>query len=119
MAAPLEDTICRSLLQGRPPNLVPDLGAEPELRELPAVTEYGVGAGLRPHRADNAGTGRFFLAAPAREARPDLGDDDVRALRSIARRLCTTLDRRAGTCLRDSPERLNIDRLPALPAGEG
>ena len=91
VAAPLQDTICRLLLQGRIPNLVPDLGAEPELRELPAVTEYGVGAYLGvPLTAADARL--YLLCCLAREARPDLGDDDVRALRSIARRLRTTLD---------------------------
>ena len=91
LAAPLQDTICHLLLQGRIPNLVPDLGAEPELRELPAVTEYGVGAYLGvPLTVADARL--YLLCCLAREARPDLGDDDVRALRSIARRLRTTLD---------------------------
>lgn len=91
LAAPLQDTICRRLLEGRIPNLVPDVGADPELRELPAVAANGVGAYLAvPLTATDARL--YLLCCLAREARPDLGDDDVRTLRSVAHRLRVTLD---------------------------
>jgi GAF domain-containing protein len=96
LAVPLQDTICRRLLEGRIPNLVSDVGADPELRDLPAVTAYGVGAYLGVHLTA-ADARLYLLCCLAREARPDLGDDDVRAVRSLARRLRGTLD--AGTDL--------------------
>jgi GAF domain-containing protein len=96
LAAPLQDTICRRLLEGRIPNLVADVGADPELRDLPAVAEYGVGAYLGVHLTA-ADARLYLLCCLAREVRPDLGDDDVRALRLVARRLRGTLD--AGTAV--------------------
>jgi hypothetical protein len=96
LAAPLQDTICRRLLEGRIPNLVADVGADPELRDLPAVAEYGVGAYLGVHLTA-ADARLYLLCCLAREARPDLGDDDVRALRLVARRLRGTPD--AGTAV--------------------
>ena len=91
LAAPLRDTICLRLLEGRIPNLVADVGAEPELRELPGVAANGIGAYLGVHLTA-ADARLYLLCCLAREARPDLGDDDVRALRSVARRLRVTLD---------------------------
>jgi GAF domain-containing protein len=96
LAVPLQDTICRRLLEGRIPNLVPDVGADPDLRELPAVAANGIGAYLGVHLTA-ADARLYLLCCLAREARPDLGDDDVRALRSVARRLRVTLD--AGTAV--------------------
>jgi GAF domain-containing protein len=91
LAAPLDDTICRRLLEGRIPNLVADVEADSELRELPLVAATGIGAYLAvPLTAADARL--YLLCCLAREARPDLGDDDVRALRGVARRLRVTLD---------------------------
>ena len=96
LAAPLQDTICRRLLEGLIPNLVPDVRADPELRDLPAVAAYGVGAYLGVHLSA-ADARLYLLCCLAREARPDLGDDDVHALRGVAQRLRATLD--AGTAV--------------------
>jgi GAF domain-containing protein len=96
VAVPLQDTICRRLLEGRIPNLVPDVGADPELRALPAVAANGIGAYLGVHLTA-ADARLYLLCCLAREARPDLDDDDVRALRTVARRLRATLD--AGTAV--------------------
>jgi GAF domain-containing protein len=91
LTMPLQDTICGRLLEGRIPNLVPDVGAEPELRELPGIAANGIGAylGIQLTAADAR---LYLLCCLAREARPDLGEDDVRALRSVARRLRVALD---------------------------
>jgi GAF domain-containing protein len=94
LAVPLQDTICRRLLEGRISNLVPDVEADAELRELPAVAANGIRAYLGVHLTA-ADARLYLLCCLAREARPDLGDDDVRVLRGVARRLRATLD--AGT----------------------
>jgi GAF domain-containing protein len=94
LSAPLRDTICSRLLEGRVPSLIADVQADAELSELPLVRAYGVGAYLGvPLTAADARL--YLLCCLAREARPDLGDDDVSALRGLAGRLRATLARGA------------------------
>jgi len=91
LAAPLQDTICQRLLEGRIPNLVGDVAAHADLRALPLVGVNGIGAYLGvPLTAADARL--YLLCCLARETRPQLGDDDVRALRGLADRLRATLD---------------------------
>jgi GAF domain-containing protein len=90
LSVPLEDTICRRLLEGRIGNLVGDLSADPELRDLPIVHDNGVGAYLGvPLTAADARL--YLLCCLDREARPDLGDDAVDFVRSLCDRLRATL----------------------------
>ena len=91
LSAPLEETICERLLAGRVGNLVPDVRADPDLGDLPMVQAAGVGAYLGvPLSVADART--YLLCCIAREARRDLGDDEVRFVRGLAGRVRATLD---------------------------
>jgi len=79
----LQDTICERLLSGRIEPIVPDAAAEPELDgvELGQVRAYiGVPFSTADARA-------YVLCCLAHEARPDLGDADVRFLQGLAESL--------------------------------
>jgi GAF domain-containing protein len=90
VSVPLEDTICRRLLEGRIGNVVGDVSADPELRDLPIVRDNGVGSYLGvPLSAADARL--YVLCCLAREARPDLGDEAVDFVRSLCDRLRATL----------------------------
>ena len=91
MSAALRDTICERLLTGRIGNLVGDVRADPELAALSLVRFGGVGAYLGvPMTAADAR--RYVLCCLALEARPDLGEDEVRFMRGLATRLRATID---------------------------
>ena len=87
----LEDTICQRMLEGRIAQLVPDVGAEPQLGDLPLE---GVGAYMGvPLTAADARV--FVLCCLAREARPDLGEGDLRFLEGLAASLRSVIDTEA------------------------
>jgi GAF domain-containing protein len=83
VSLPLEETVCRRLLDGRIPTIVADASAEPALRDLPAVRDGSIAAyvGVPFTTAD---TRAYVLCCLAREKRPDLGEADVRFLRGLA-----------------------------------
>ena len=83
---PFDDSICRHLLEGRIDELVPDLGQDPVLRDLPLPRAAGVKAylGIPLTGADAR---QYILCCLSREARPDLGDADVRFLRGLTESL--------------------------------
>ena len=86
VSSPLGDTICRHLLEGTIAGVVPDTGREAALRELPVVRD----SGLRSYvgvAIGIPGDGRFVLCCVASDARPDLGEEDVRFLRGLAEQL--------------------------------
>ena len=91
LSAPLRDTICERLLTGRIGHLVEDVGADADLGALPIVRDLGVGAYLGvPLTPADART--YVLCCLAREARRDLGPDEVRFVRGLAGRVRATLD---------------------------
>jgi hypothetical protein len=79
---PLEDTICRRLLDGRIDGAVGDVLAEPSLRDVPGLPESGVsaylGIALPTDRAR-----LYVLCCLARERRPDLGPKELHVLRGL------------------------------------
>jgi GAF domain-containing protein len=87
-AFPLEDTVCQQMLEGRVDRLVPDVGAEPALQDLELE---GIGAymGVPITSADAR---LFVLCCLAREARPDLGQADLRFLEGLAATLSSGID---------------------------
>jgi GAF domain-containing protein len=91
-SAPLRDTICERLLDGRIGSIVPDAKAEPSLKDLPAVRNgeivayIGVPFTTRDARA-------YVLCCLARERRPDLAESDVRFLKGLAESLRDVLAR--------------------------
>jgi GAF domain-containing protein len=83
VSAALEETICARLLDGRIGPLVSDTTAEPSLNTLGAVRDGTIRAYLGvPFTTADARL--YVLCCLAREARPDLGEADVRFLRGLA-----------------------------------
>jgi GAF domain-containing protein len=80
MSVPLEDTVCARLLDGRIGNIVADTAREPALDgvDVGAVRAY-IGV---PFETDDARA--YVLCCLAGEARPDLGEADVRFLQGVA-----------------------------------
>src|SRR5690242_11996524 len=83
LAVPLEDTVCARLLDGRIANIVADTAREPALDgiELGTIRAY-IGV---PFETEDARA--YVLCCLAGEARPDLGEADVRFLQGVAESL--------------------------------
>jgi GAF domain-containing protein len=92
VAVPLVDTICQRVLQGHLPGTIPDVRAEPELSDVPAVRAGGIGAYLGvPLTTFDARL--YVLCCLSRERRPDLGEREHRFLRGVAETIRAALDR--------------------------
>jgi GAF domain-containing protein len=91
VSADLADTICQRLLDGRIGALVPETAAEPSLRTLEAVREGAIAAyvGVPFTTADAR---LYVLCCLAGEARPDLGEADVRFVRGLAESIRSLLE---------------------------
>jgi GAF domain-containing protein len=91
VSAPLEETICARLLDGRIGPLVSDTAAEPSLSRLQSVRDGTIRAYLGvPFTTADARI--YVLCCLAQEARPDLGEPDVRFLRGLAESVRSHLD---------------------------
>lgn len=88
---PLEDTFCGALLEGRISNIVGDAGRDERVRDVPARTQFGVGAYIGVP-LEGAGARLYVLCCLAREARPGLGEADVRFLVGLGETLRDELD---------------------------
>ena len=85
-SVPLQDTFCEQLLDGRIGNIVPDATLEPSLSAMGVVQAGTVRAYIGvPFQTDDARA--YVLCCLAREARPDLGEADVRFLQGVAESL--------------------------------
>jgi GAF domain-containing protein len=79
---PLQDTICRRLLDGTIDGAVGDVLAEPALRDIPGLRESGVGAYLGVALPSERAR-LYVLCCLARERRPDLGASELNVLRGL------------------------------------
>ena len=92
---PLAETYCRRMLEGLIGNVVPDVSAEESLRDLEMTRQLGIGAWIgTPIHVSHARL--YILCCLAREARPDLGDREVRVLEGFARSVLDQLERSEG-----------------------
>jgi GAF domain-containing protein len=91
-AVPLDDTICRHLLEGRVEPVIADTRAEPALARVPTVRSGEIGAYVGvPLTTTNARL--YVLCCLSRERRPDLGDREHRFLRGVAETIRGALER--------------------------
>jgi hypothetical protein len=90
-SAPLRDTICERLLDGRIPNVVPDAASEPQLSHLQSVRE-GTVRGYIGVPFNTADARAYVLCCLACEARPDLGEGDLRFLHGLIESLRPLLE---------------------------
>lgn len=88
---PVEDTFCKRLLAGEIENIVPDVAAEPAVRELAYPRRLGVRSYIGvPIRGSHSRL--YVLCCLAREAHPELGARDVRVLEGFVRSLLDQLE---------------------------
>jgi GAF domain-containing protein len=92
-SAPLRDSYCLRVVDGRLPAVVPDARRHPVTRELPGTTAAGIGSyvGVPIRRPDESVVG--MLCCADRKARFDLGQQDVSALTMLAALLGDLLER--------------------------
>jgi GAF domain-containing protein len=80
---PLADTICQRLLDGRIGNFIGDVDADERVRDLTIARQLGIrawiGVSIAPTDVE-----LYVLCCLAREARPRLGEREVRLLRGLA-----------------------------------
>jgi len=90
-SAPLRDTVCERLLDGRIGSIVPDATLEPALNDMRIVRDGTLRAYIGvPFQTEAARA--YVLCCLAREARPDLDESDVRFLQGVAESLRPLLD---------------------------
>src|SRR5215210_1533142 len=94
-AAPLDDTICKRLLDGKIGSVVHDTARDERTRDLPVVKLTGLAAYIGVP-LNGAAARRYVLCCLAGEARPDLTDADVHFLRGLGGTLGTAIDGPAG-----------------------
>jgi GAF domain-containing protein len=93
-ALALDDTICKRLLDGRVTNVVGDVASDERVNSLPMTREFGLGAWIGvPLELSDARL--YMLCRLVREARPELGEDDLRFLRGVGESMRSTLERPA------------------------
>ena len=86
VSVPLSDTVCGRLLDGRIDNIVSDAMLEESLNQLAGVTDGTIRAYIGvPFETEDARA--YVLCCLAREARPDLGEADVRFLTGLTESL--------------------------------
>jgi GAF domain-containing protein len=91
LAVPLGDTVCERLLDGRIGPVVADATLEPSLNGLEGVRRGAIRAYIGvPFETERAQA--YVLCCLAREARPDLGEADVRFLQGVAESLRPLLE---------------------------
>jgi GAF domain-containing protein len=83
VSAPLQDTFCRRMLEGRIGNVVVDARADEELAALPMAQALDIGSwmGVSIELPD---TRLYMLCCLAREVQPSLGQREVKLLSGLA-----------------------------------
>ncbi len=93
MAIPLEETYCQRVLDGRLPNLIPDVRGDDRAASLPITEASDVGAFASVPVVFS--DGRFYgtLCAGSHDPKPDLGYRELRFLHVLARLVADVLER--------------------------
>ncbi len=88
---PLEDTFCQRMLSGEIGNIVPDVAAEPAVRDLDFPRRLGVQSyiGVPIHGSRSR---LYVLCCLATKTHPELGPRDVRVLEGFVRSLLDQLE---------------------------
>ena len=93
MALPLEQTYCQRILDGRLPNLIPDVRAEDRAASMPISEAADVGAFASVPVVFSDGRLYGTLCAGSHDAKPDLGYQELRFLHVLARLVADMLER--------------------------
>jgi GAF domain-containing protein len=89
-SAPLEETICKQLLDGRAGPVIADVAKDPVISGVGMVRALGIGAyiGVPVPVGDRL----FVLCWMAREARPEIGARELRVCEGLAASVSAALD---------------------------
>ncbi len=106
---PTEDTFCRRMIDGRIPQVVPDVARQPGLADVPAARDGVIGAyvGVPVSASDGTVFGSFCCLS--KHAEPTLEDRDITFLRVLGRLVGDRLQRQE----LESRERERLEELVA------
>jgi hypothetical protein len=107
---PLEQTYCQRILDGRLPNLIPDVRHDDRAASLPISAAANVGAFASVPVVFSDGRLYGTLCAGSHDAKPDLGYRELRFLHVLARLVADLLEREELERRADELER-NANRL--------
>jgi HD-GYP domain-containing protein (c-di-GMP phosphodiesterase class II) len=93
MGLPLDATYCQRVLDGRLPNVIPDVRADERAASLPITEAKNVGAFVSVPLRFSDGELYGTLCAASHQARPDLGYRELQFLRVFARMVSDMLQR--------------------------
>lgn len=88
----LRDTFCGRLLAGEIDNAIPDVAAEPGVRDLGLARQFGVGSYIGVPIRDVRDR-LYVLCCMARRAHHELGPSDVRVLEGFVQSFVNQLER--------------------------
>jgi GAF domain-containing protein len=90
-SVPFGETFCNRLLEGRISNVVTDAAHDNRVADLGMARDFGVGAWIGvPIELSDARL--YILCCLAREARPELGPEDVRFLTGLGETVLAELE---------------------------
>jgi GAF domain-containing protein len=95
---PVEQTYCARMLTRKIPNIVPDVGAEPGLRDVTVIRDIGAYIGVPVKLSDGRVHGSLCCASNG--PRPDLGEPELRFMEVLAGIVAARLDRAHGSMVR-------------------
>lgn len=95
---PVEQTFCQRMLNGEIPNVVPDTRAEPAMRDLDATREFAAYIGVPVRLSDGRVHGT--LCCVSREAKFDIGPEDLRFMQVLAGIISARLEQVRGDMAR-------------------
>jgi GAF domain-containing protein len=95
---PVDQTYCARMLKGEIPNIVPDVSAEPGLRNVTAIRNIGAYIGVPVELSDGRVHGSLCCAS--NEPRPELGEPELRFMQVLAAIVAARLERAQGSMVR-------------------
>lgn len=95
---PVEQTYCGRMLSGQIPNIVPDTGAEPELRNMSVIRDIGAYIGVPVTLSDGRVHGSLCCAS--NQPRSDLGEAELRFMHVLAGIVAAQIERAQGSMIR-------------------
>lgn len=93
---PLERSVCQRIVDGRMPRAIPDARQDAEASKFPETQHVPIGGHLSVPIVLPGGQVFGTLCCFSREAKPGLGDADVKTLEAIAELIAAGIDRQGG-----------------------
>lgn len=90
--SPLSETYCVRVIDGRLPAVIPDTSSNRTTAVLPITREYNLGAYVGVPVLGAVGTSSGMVCVVSQEAKPYLGDDDLKLVRQVAELIGTLIE---------------------------